>query len=419
MKFERRPFLASSGLLLNCFLKKNSELAADSLRSSAPKQVSLHVGKSELLKKGRLARENPDSLKSSALKQVRWFLNVFEKWWTTICNHSHKQVVSSWVVLFGEWSHHITLRLWDSLSLTDCFLFVNMFEQCLMFLQAVVQFLWSFFRLIKNFCLWSKYRVETPKPTTQPDTQEGAALHQAAHGQVLRVESAGCIVLPRQELQLFSWDRAILVQGQRSRWFRVRRQGHRGRQSASWPFHIVSQNDKIFWSIVFCVHIHVMMTKASSGQHGLCGVAKQLSLLARLPSNLRVDPCHVSSSWRSCAIACSTWADRGHSTGEAQEAVGRSSDERKARCDDTCVTYLRQGLLAAPGWQAKAHAPLSVCGGAGAWGDLLGKFDALHHRPNWTMQVDQGARHDRIWCWHTSRSCGQVRTAAKLKIWGF
>ena len=67
-----------TGLLLNCFLK-NNELAADSLRSSAPKQVSLHVGKSELLKKGRLARENPDSLKSSALKQVRWFLNVFEK----------------------------------------------------------------------------------------------------------------------------------------------------------------------------------------------------------------------------------------------------------------------------------------------------------------------------------------------------
>ena len=54
---------------------KNNELAADSLRSSAPKQVSLHVGKSELLKKGRLARENPDSLKSSALKQVRWFLD--------------------------------------------------------------------------------------------------------------------------------------------------------------------------------------------------------------------------------------------------------------------------------------------------------------------------------------------------------
>ena len=79
MKFERRPFLAPSGLLLNCFFKKNSELAADSLRSSAPKQVSLHVGKSERLKKGRLARENPDSLKSSALKQVRWFLNVFEK----------------------------------------------------------------------------------------------------------------------------------------------------------------------------------------------------------------------------------------------------------------------------------------------------------------------------------------------------
>ena len=50
--------------------KKNNELAADSLRSSAPKQVSLHVGKSDLLKKGRLARENPDSLKSSAPKQV-------------------------------------------------------------------------------------------------------------------------------------------------------------------------------------------------------------------------------------------------------------------------------------------------------------------------------------------------------------
>jgi len=31
------------------------------------------VGKSELLKKSRLARQNPDSLKSSAPKQVKWF----------------------------------------------------------------------------------------------------------------------------------------------------------------------------------------------------------------------------------------------------------------------------------------------------------------------------------------------------------
>ena len=55
-------------------VQKNSELAADSLRSSGPPQVSPHMGRSELLKKGRLARENPDSLKSSALKQVRRFL---------------------------------------------------------------------------------------------------------------------------------------------------------------------------------------------------------------------------------------------------------------------------------------------------------------------------------------------------------
>ena len=46
-------------------VEKNSELPADSLRSSGPPQVSPHTGRSELLKKGRLARENPDSLKSS------------------------------------------------------------------------------------------------------------------------------------------------------------------------------------------------------------------------------------------------------------------------------------------------------------------------------------------------------------------
>ena len=39
-------------------VEKNSELAADSLRSSGPPQVSPHRGRSELLKKGRLAREN-------------------------------------------------------------------------------------------------------------------------------------------------------------------------------------------------------------------------------------------------------------------------------------------------------------------------------------------------------------------------
>ena len=64
----------------------------------------------------------------------------------------------------GEWSHHISLRLGD--SLTDCFLFVNMFEQCLMFLQGVVQFLWSFFRLIK-IQGYKKHPNQQPKPTTK------------------------------------------------------------------------------------------------------------------------------------------------------------------------------------------------------------------------------------------------------------
>ena len=48
-------------------------MQADLLRSAAPKQVNPCVGKSKLLKKSRLARQNPDSLKSSAPKQVRWF----------------------------------------------------------------------------------------------------------------------------------------------------------------------------------------------------------------------------------------------------------------------------------------------------------------------------------------------------------
>ena len=59
------------------YRQKNSELAADSLRSSAPKQVNPCVGKSELLKKSRLARQNPDSLKSSAPKQVRWLMGLW------------------------------------------------------------------------------------------------------------------------------------------------------------------------------------------------------------------------------------------------------------------------------------------------------------------------------------------------------
>ena len=45
--------------------------------SSAPKQVNPCVGKSELLKKSRLAQQNPDSLKSSAPKQVRWLMGLW------------------------------------------------------------------------------------------------------------------------------------------------------------------------------------------------------------------------------------------------------------------------------------------------------------------------------------------------------
>ena len=66
--------------------KKNSELAADSLRSSGPPQVSPHTGRSELLKKGRLARENPDSLE-------KWFNHGIFLWNVLECFRMFEIVV--------------------------------------------------------------------------------------------------------------------------------------------------------------------------------------------------------------------------------------------------------------------------------------------------------------------------------------
>ena len=70
----------------------------------------------------------------------------------------------------GEWSHHITLRLWD--SLTDCFLFVspvNMSQQSLTLLQAGDQFLWWFFKSIKVFRFLSEHSVVRNTQTNNPN----------------------------------------------------------------------------------------------------------------------------------------------------------------------------------------------------------------------------------------------------------
>ena len=88
---------------LHCFLKCWSvpckepkkegtlSIAADSLRSSGPPQVSPHTGRSELLKKGRLARENPDSLKSSDFE--KWFNHEIFLWNVLKCSRMFEIVV--------------------------------------------------------------------------------------------------------------------------------------------------------------------------------------------------------------------------------------------------------------------------------------------------------------------------------------
>ena len=72
-------------------VEKNGELAADSLRSSGPPQISPHTGRSELLKKGKLARENPDSLKSSDFE--KWFNHEIFLWNVLKCSRMFEIVV--------------------------------------------------------------------------------------------------------------------------------------------------------------------------------------------------------------------------------------------------------------------------------------------------------------------------------------